>query len=424
MNSVLALAAACSACDILSHPAPIPGDRDRVIELLALANRHHLNSLQEIQATISTSRQYDQILANALLMATYGAASQRVRIWLANSRLVGEALADEFLPNNPGWLSLFYAVHAAYNSLIKAKLPRIQINQVGLVTSSPPASGQVSQRVWRSGAEHEEELSPSVKQPRNVSSHILYPILAATSATALKKLQEKVHAISISIGSVSPDLSTIGMVGSPDGDAANTIEAQIRACQAAMGILSSIASDIFFGQSSSFAASPTLSQLTVPELDFGSATSILPSEIPNWLQTYLARALAVTPSRPLRRVVLAFLYRVPQQYLRSIQRMLDTCPAETRGVDDVQPRDSEEVGLEINDAEHLSIEIFAHWLVFVLLLDGVWWIGDIGFWELGRIVTSVRNRYFLLIHSTCGREDWWPSSMYNVVVEFRKHVNR
>lgn len=69
-------------------------------------------------------------------------------------------------------------------------------------------------------------------------------------------------------------------------------------------------------------------------------------------------------------------------------------------------------------ASRCAMDIFAHWLVLMCLLDGVWWIGGIGMWELGRVVSYMKG--------LCGGEDgqiaeaWWPASMYAIRTELTK----
>lgn len=54
-----------------------------------------------------------------------------------------------------------------------------------------------------------------------------------------------------------------------------------------------------------------------------------------------------------------------------------------------------------------------------MLLDGVWWIGGIGAWELGRIVTIIGNKG---LGSLQENNTWWPASMYRIYAELKKQV--
>ena len=71
-------------------------------------------------------------------------------------------------------------------------------------------------------------------------------------------------------------------------------------------------------------------------------------------------------------------------------------------------------------AHQLAVDIFAHWLVLVMLLDKVWWIGGIGAWELGQIIPFRKNtRWCMSLWKT--DDDWWPESMFEISRQFNKH---
>jgi hypothetical protein len=67
------------------------------------------------------------------------------------------------------------------------------------------------------------------------------------------------------------------------------------------------------------------------------------------------------------------------------------------------------------------MDIFAHWLVLVMLLDGVWWISDIGEWELGQVVSLVKTQDLPSQSADTG-ETWWPETMYLVKRELTPSV--
>lgn len=71
-------------------------------------------------------------------------------------------------------------------------------------------------------------------------------------------------------------------------------------------------------------------------------------------------------------------------------------------------------------AHQLAVEIFANWLVLVILLDDVWWIGGIGAWELARFV-SVRHRPGWEMCLWNRDRDWWPESMLEISRQLDKH---
>ena len=79
---------------------------------------------------------------------------------------------------------------------------------------------------------------------------------------------------------------------------------------------------------------------------------------------------------------MAFINRVPAEFLSLVQTTLDSIGVQT-GNDNQGSWKSSDFELQNVSAAHkLAIDIFAHWAVLLMLLDGVWWIGDIGTWEL------------------------------------------
>lgn len=101
---------------------------------------------------------------------------------------------------------------------------------------------------------------------------------------------------------------------------------------------------------------------------------------------------------------MAFIHKAPNRYLEMIEEMMALTTSE-------EPSHSLLGSTEPGVAHQLAMEIFAHWLVLVLMLDNVWWIGGIGTWELGQIVAARKDarRY-----TGNGDENWWPGSMLEI----------
>ncbi|KAF4251701.1 hypothetical protein CNMCM8980_005570 [Aspergillus fumigatiaffinis] len=93
--------------------------------------------------------------------------------------------------------------------------------------------------------------------------------------------------------------------------------------------------------------------------------------------------------------------------------VLDSPSAEARA-ENWMTRDSPGTEVPLLNATHLlAMDIFAHWLVLVMLLDGVWWISDIGEWELGQVVSLMKTQDLPSQSADTG-ETWWPETMYLV----------
>lgn len=131
------------------------------------------------------------------------------------------------------------------------------------------------------------------------------------------------------------------------------------------------------------------------------------------MQRYTANITSMTPSKLPRRFIVAFIHKAPTRYLELVEHMMDFILNEA---------DSswEPINPEPKPAYQLAMEIFAHWLVLVLMLDGVWWIGGTGAWELKHIVAAKRNaRWGACLWNT--GEDWWPENMLEIDIQLGKY---
>ncbi|KAK1750350.1 hypothetical protein QBC47DRAFT_438666 [Echria macrotheca] len=407
-SSIVAMAAMCCCNDIMAHPAPVPRDRERVIEMLATANRHHLNALQVMQRTITHNSPYDQILANALLMAGYGAASQRVRIWLATTAQPGEVLADEFLPTASSWVSLFNAVDTAYSSVLRISAAPT-INQDHDDTDDDGQSVPGSSRAGSTGSTYAasrstsqtQEFPPIARQAAAITQHVLFPALFATSGMALERLN---RAIEGTLGV----LDTTGALSLSDpiyGDAYS--RSSLVTCRAAMDVLLGVASEIC-------PLGPNLTN--VPPY---MPRAHLLTGVSEWLRSYLARALAEAPSCLTSRIIFSFLLRVSPQFVHTTRSTPDSSPA---GLNYMPIETVNSRTIELSAADALAIDIFAHWLAFTLLIDSAWFFGNLGFWELGKIVVMFQTGHLRLPHVAELNGEWWPASIYRVSMDVQKFM--
>ncbi|KAF7174014.1 hypothetical protein CNMCM5623_006324 [Aspergillus felis] len=108
-----------------------------------------------------------------------------------------------------------------------------------------------------------------------------------------------------------------------------------------------------------------------------------------------------------------YLRDVHAQLYPQEKSVLDSPSAEARA-ENWMTRDSPGTEVPLLDATHLlAMDIFAHWLVLVMLLDGVWWISDIGEWELGQVVSLMKTQDLPSQSADIG-QTWWPETMYLV----------
>ncbi|CAI7660823.1 unnamed protein product [Penicillium manginii] len=140
------------------------------------------------------------------------------------------------------------------------------------------------------------------------------------------------------------------------------------------------------------------------------------SRVSSWVANYMLSVTSMTAPKALRRTIMSFLNEAPAEYLNLVQSVLDSSSVVAYTGDWVA-RGSPKGEMQPLDTTHLlAMDIFAHWLVLVMLLDGVWWIGGIGRWELGQIVSLMKTQE-LPNQPADTKETWWPESMYLVNME-------
>ncbi|CAF3580282.1 unnamed protein product [Fusarium graminearum] len=346
MSSILALAAVRKCYDILSQPDTQNIDKGQVKHLLALADEHHRDSLRQTQADIPNANHYDHVVANAPLMVLYATANHAVRIKLSNT-LDDHDGSTNLAPAQLHWMTLIRAAHLAYTGLLHSTK---DFHLMDDFTTSPPVI-TLNQPI--SGLVPMAENGPTQR-----TETLLMPIIAATYSSALEKLKTRAQTLQFSMHLASSGRSRDNC--------------EIQTCLVALQSLASILSELFEAGNGSH----DTSQLDL-ENDWAALSQL--SDVSPWLRTYMARVTFSTPLKPLRRTIMWFLNRVPAEFLSIIQSTLDKIP-ETVPDEGIQC-DADDA----SEVSRLSMDIFAHWLVLVMLLDGVWWIGGIGVCELGRI---------------------------------------
>lgn len=402
MQSVLALAAVCQCCDVISRSSTSQGDRGQVLGLLSLAQQYHTESLRETRATLPKAKHYDHVLANAAMMGMYGSGSYRIRIWLAKTASSGDQPLGSLVPRHLQWISLFRAVHLAYFGLLSARARSEDTRRdkpPHLIDSSLGGGGSQmhTQPVY--------EMSARIKQPTPTADHVLFPILAATVGTALEKLHRKARQIAVAQESNETAGRSIPKMSVATSDPG------MQACLSTLAILSNIAKEAFLSDNSVTGATGH----SALDVDIDPVGQL--SEVSPWMRRYAARITSRMPSKLPRRIIMAFVHRVPTRYLSLVEEVISWM---WPGTDNADPDFSMSMLPEPSVAHQLAVDIFAHWLVLVILLDDVWWIGGLGAWELKRIVSlrkDVRWRACLWNRD----EDWWPESMLEVSWQLDKH---
>lgn len=393
MSSVLAFSAVCKCCDIISQPSISQTEREQIQLLLSIADRYHMQSLRGIQTTLSETKQYDHILANASMMGMYGSSSHRIRIWLSETASFDDPDMSAFVPKSCQWMSLFRAVRVAYTGLLNDKLKTEDVVQLAAAASPtiPMATCDFSMQCKCKSSQVDQQKSPQ--------DHALYPILAATVAPALERLTDRAGEVGRN------DIGDYGYLNIPGVSSSSDIQA----CFVALELFKEIVSETFF-------ADESVSSTSDFDIDVvGQASKVSP-----WMRRYTAKITSMIPSNLPRRFIMAFIHKAPTRYLNLVEDMMGLIQTGASSDNEMALNLLNPVTLEPTLAHQFAVDIFAHWLVLVILLDKVWWIGGIGAWELRQIVSFKQDvRWHVSLWET--DQDWWPESMFEISRQFGKH---
>lgn len=373
MDSILALAASCKCFDLLGSSA-LPDVFDEVCDLLRLADRHHQSALGQLPEDLN-DKQYQSVLPNGALMVLYVLSCHHVRILLyRRSKKLGIPLTNDVLPFQSQWITSIRAAHVAFVGLLAPTLrspsevpsPASNARDDTEPPSSPPGP-----------LEDDNSTYLFEDGPAEETRRLLLPVVSTTFQAAMIKLRSR-----------NANLM-------PNGDPHATYDPKLESCATALKILE----ELFQAVMGDEPIKPGPAQAR----DFGVLDNV-----PQWLVRYLARVTSAAPSKVWRRRIMAFLNQVPFEYLHLVQSALDCMPVE----DNQQFSHNVEVPMPLQAAHKPAMDIFAHWLVLVMLLDGVWWIGDAGHWELSRILHLIESHGLVL--DLVPGETWWPETMYSV----------
>ncbi|KAL6816314.1 hypothetical protein V8C40DRAFT_254952 [Trichoderma camerunense] len=383
MGSVLALSAVCKCYDILKGSSA-PFERiDDMKRLLALADEHHRSSLHQMQGALYGGH-FDTVLANAALMVLYSLSGHCVRVMLTKKAVrCGITLSNEMLPLQSQWITSIRAAYVAYVGLLNSGN-----NELENDLPSPHSVAGDDATFHTTPMLGDNLLNPE-DGPSEGTKKLLLPIVSATYGAAMEKLTA--HAQAVWIGQYD---SNFHAPKNPDSG--------LQACLTAVELLDNLFNTVFASDES---ISESSQSTTVPSTShLGKLENASP-----WLRKYIAHVISVTPTRMLRRTIMTFLSRVPLEYLQLVQSALDYIPVPGQQNDSACSNNAVPLG----QAQQLAMSIFAHWLVLAMLLDGVWWIGTIGQWELGRILSFMETQGWMTESIETG-EPWWPESMYAV----------
>lgn len=313
MRSMLALSAVCKCSDLINQASSFRDCRRKVLELLNFADQYHMESLQEIQATLPMTKHYDHVLTNAAMMGMYGSRSHCIRIWLAETATVDGLSMDKLRLRGAQWISFFRAARIAYAGLLKGT------RESDDMTHSQDSS--FANTLSNGGLQGLHGYKPSMQAnpPRSLKSHPLYPIFAETIPSALETLNRRARDL---IALLSTDFVD------------NQYTPDIQACFTALQIFNDIVSETFAVKATN----------TMSPVSFGGAFNgdseielvIQNLNVSPWIGRYTANITSMIPSKLPRRFIMALIHKAPSRYLSLVEEMIDIVQSEG-SLDSIDP---------------------------------------------------------------------------------------
>jgi hypothetical protein len=365
-HSLLAVSGACRCLDIIANEwAP---DVNTVSQLLATAYRHYSlasGRMRQMMSGPHDALKPEALLASSVLLVPFATASQQVNHWISTNS--GPHGGHKFLAITPRDVIVVMRgvrtiIEALVSNRVTSNIDKLQ--EMDFATDHPS---------WLQDSSH----SPPETVPSR--THVMYPILAATSQGAFSKLQERLAFTSL----FKNDADTI-----------------LTACSAAFDVLNDIRANAF---------SPPRDAATQPNKLQGA---FLPQIAP-WLRSYTNETPIPLVTEPLTRYCLAFLVQVPQAYLDLVLPLLDQRLENPIGAD---------AFADLTREEALALDIYAHWSVLMFLVEEE----SFYFGKLPVVgLTGLFNRYGddfvsrLWPGAGGGEEKGWPRSMLNIMREIK-----
>ncbi|KIX96818.1 uncharacterized protein Z520_07538 [Fonsecaea multimorphosa CBS 102226] len=357
-HAVLALAAACLCCDTM---AQADADPEKVRHILDLGLEHHTLALEQMRTMTSHPRESDTqpLLASALVIVPFALAFQHIQHWVVRARGLPQQDADLVTPRDMILL-----------------LRGIRTTIVALNSNLVENGGSKPKSFWDTMLSS-QPVDPTEAPTMPERLHTMYPILASTFYQASWQLKCRIE----------------GALASPQ------VDEKIDSITETYEILNDIMSSTFLDCPRS----------KIP-FEYDSTFSVSPDSLlaqaPGWLQNFILQRPRPSHAEPLSRSFFAFFSSAPQTYIDLLLPLLD-------------PRtDATEGDRELSTAELLALDVYAHWLTVMLLLEKeAWWVGDFPFVALQGLVSRYGHGFS---SASSLQQQWWPAAMLEVAARLKQ----
>jgi hypothetical protein len=377
-HSLLALSAACLGCDMISkYPPP---DVSAVNQVLMRGYQHYNLASEQLREMISQldALKVEPLLASNILLVPFSAASQQIKHWISSRSGTGQS--RKLLSSTPR------------DVIVIMRGIRTMLQALDCRDSSPHLAIPEDSEFAMEGASPLEFDIPSAVSCTS-HTHVMFPILGATSQEAFTQLQERLD---------SAERNASHARG-PDNP--------LSACVAAFAVLDDIRIGTFSSSNPPALASPT----NKARKPLTPKQAWLPRMAP-WLRDYASRPAIPSPTEPLTRTFLSFLVQVPQSYLDLVMPLLEQRLETTNAtlLDDAP--------IQLAAEQALALDIYAYWSVLMFLVEEEsWWIGSLPVVTLTGMINRYGDEFVVALRPEQGYgcDRWWPRVMLTVLQEIK-----
>lgn len=412
--SLMALGAACLCIDVLQGRETW-NHGGGISELISKGDWYHQKGLQSVRSRMNNSTQSNLEIAHihTAVLLPYALARRRISRLLSKSE--NSYLSSDFdtrldTPNNMEWLVLLRGIGTTgmacwSNELTPANNPSEAKGCQSEKTSASISShiGQAMSENGDLGRSYLRSLSPALG-----SRHSLFPIISATRVSALAALQGKADRLNQTARSLHR--KELPQMSSAKASAQLVQSASIAACSIAIDILAGIGDMIFTDPPET-----SLEQILTEMSPTGIESPTAPS---SWIKKYIGKPPVFHPALPLRRVILAWVSRLPSEFVDLFMHPLQVHDC-ANTEDQSQPLDLDQ------EIKLLAWDIYAHWLVFAILIeDETWWLADLGVADLANLRDLLgKPTASSLMRRNMSEEcrDWWPRNMCSIAQQLKEY---
>ena len=392
MHAVLALGAALVCVQVLLKHESAERSVD-VHELLRKSYRNHHTALLAVQCHVSTNTPKSLEMAHSVTAILFSYTLARRRIYRLLGRLHPSPFAnvqpEEDSPTNLEWIVLLRGINTlgiACQEDQSCSQDHLNASALDREPMDPSISSYIMRAIDRTKM---KSLCLTELQQPCKPGHALMPVISATRTVALNTLQDKADDLHRRLRQSLRD--QLGNMAHEDAAFQLSKSASFSACSLALDVLVSVGNATF---------KPSDPQAYTHEDISFNGTGM------GWLLATLKSGPAYNAACPLTAVTFSWMKRVPDDYVGILRTPL-------------RPRKEVDEPLSIDyEIQLLAWAIYAHWLVFVILVeDENWWIGDLAISDIGKL------QKMLMAGRPDGEvQEWWPSTMCSIAEQLRNYI--